>query len=412
MTKRKKGPAKEKPFAKRSRYDEIAESLTDTKSILDQAEPYRLATAKLPLHALKPVWTVGSNRSVEIRHAQSLCGIFTEQNLQRELKENRLRIACSKDAVQRMADYLAREGNSTSISPSEYLPFNDWMIVNQAPAVIMAGQHRVEALKLFLRQLSTQSKNDAIEKEHSWWVCDMYDIAPGKPPRFYPARQSWTNRLDSTLTDNHGQIWMELISLTKTDPEFLQGTNGSIQKEMVQALGLSGRLQFPIRRLVTLWRNSCWKDIITRWCQTSLGRATFYVSLWEEMARCRIDDFWINTLDGVLTVISRLVGDFSDIIELADWNVLAQLPISRSSSDVQKLFYPEATIDGPSLASTTRRPKLLSKLDASSYYRLYQIIVQNPDLTFPPIQKILLASRTQGKAVSQMLQHITLWLNP
>lgn len=83
---------------------------------------------------------------------------------------------------------------------------------------------------------------------------------------------------------------MELISLAETDPKLFQGTNGSIQKEMLQALGLSGRIQFPIRRLVTLWRNSCWKEMITRWCQTSLGRATFNVSLWEEMARCRIDE--------------------------------------------------------------------------------------------------------------------------
>lgn len=111
-------------------------------------------------------------------------------------------------------------------------------------------------------------------------------------------------------------------------------------------------------------------------------------------------------------MISRLVGDCSDIVQLADWNLLVQLPSSRSSTDVQKLFYPDATIDVPPLVSSTRRPKLLSKLDAPSYYRLYQIIVQNPDLSFPPIQKILLASRTQGKAVFHLLQHITCWLNP
>jgi hypothetical protein len=181
MTKRKEGPTKGKLSAKRSRYDQIAELLTDTKSILDQAEPYRLATAKLPLNALTPVWTIGSNRSVDFKHAQSLCRIFKEQNLQRELKENRLRIACSKAAMQRMLDHLAQTEVPTFTSPSDYLPFDDWMIVNQAPAEIMAGQHRVEALKLFLRQLTTESGNNAIEKEHSWWVCDIYDIGENSP---------------------------------------------------------------------------------------------------------------------------------------------------------------------------------------------------------------------------------------
>jgi hypothetical protein len=176
MNKRKEGPSREKSSAKRSRYNQITELLTDTKSILDQAEPYRLATARLPLNALTQVWTIGSNRPVDLKHAQSLCRIFKEQNLQREPQQNRLRIACSKAAVQRMLDYLAQTNKSTSTSLSDYLFFDDWMTVNQAPAEIMAGQHRVEALKLFLRQLTAQSGNDTIEKEHSWWICDIYDI--------------------------------------------------------------------------------------------------------------------------------------------------------------------------------------------------------------------------------------------
>lgn len=102
------------------------------------------------------------------------------------------------------------------------------------------------------------------------------------------------NRQDSTLPDSHGQVWMELAALANTDSSLFQRTTGPIQDEMLQMLGLSGRIQFPIRRLVTLWRNSSWKKMITRWCETSIGRATFNVSLWEEMARCRIDD--VSTL--------------------------------------------------------------------------------------------------------------------
>lgn len=83
---------------------------------------------------------------------------------------------------------------------------------------------------------------------------------------------------------------MELVSLAKADATLFQGKNGSLQDEMLQTLGLSGRVKFPIRRLVTLWKNSSWRRMVTRWCQTSVGRATFNLSLWEEMARCRIDD--------------------------------------------------------------------------------------------------------------------------
>lgn len=83
---------------------------------------------------------------------------------------------------------------------------------------------------------------------------------------------------------------MELVALAGADNTLFQGANGPIQDEMLQTLGLSGRVQFPIRRLVTLWKNRSWQRMITRWCRTSIGRATFNVSLWEEMARCRIDD--------------------------------------------------------------------------------------------------------------------------
>lgn len=83
---------------------------------------------------------------------------------------------------------------------------------------------------------------------------------------------------------------MELATLANANPSLFQGKHGSIQDEILQGLGLSGQVQFPIRRLVTLWKNTSWRAMITRWCQTSIGRATFNVSLWEELARYRVDD--------------------------------------------------------------------------------------------------------------------------
>jgi hypothetical protein len=83
---------------------------------------------------------------------------------------------------------------------------------------------------------------------------------------------------------------MELATLAAADSSLFKGANAQVQDEMLRALGLSGRVPFPIRRLMTLWKNRSWKPMATRWCSTEMGRETFNVSLWEEMARHRIDD--------------------------------------------------------------------------------------------------------------------------
>jgi hypothetical protein len=98
------------------------------------------------------------------------------------------------------------------------------------------------------------------------------------------------NREDITLPDNHGQIWTELATLSSRDNRLFQGSNRAVEQEMLEQLRLSSRVKFPVRRLVTLWRNLSWRSTITRWCRTSIGQATFNISTFEWMASCRIDD--------------------------------------------------------------------------------------------------------------------------
>jgi hypothetical protein len=98
------------------------------------------------------------------------------------------------------------------------------------------------------------------------------------------------NRADATLPDSHGQIWKELTTLASFDPKLFKGSNKAIESEMLEMLGLSGRVKFPIRRLVTLWRNEKWYKMITYWCQIDIGQSTFNISIWDELARCRVDD--------------------------------------------------------------------------------------------------------------------------
>lgn len=122
------------------------------------------------------------------------------------------------------------------------------------------------------------------------------------------------------------------------------------------------------------------------------------------------NQFWFDILEQALAVTTRLVGSRSDGIQLADWNLLVRLPLSRTLDEVQQLFYPHALANiSP---ATPRRAKFLSQLDAACYFRLYQTLLQTPELSFAPVQKILLAARTQGKVVSMLLHHVTSWLNP
>lgn len=168
--------------AKRLRLNHGTVDLVKSKSLREQAEPYRLATAKFRIDALTSTWSLGSNRQIHESHVQSLCRIFDEQGLQREPVENHLLIACSKEEVQRMRGHLAQAEHEISeregISPSwpSWPSFGDWISVNGNRAEIMAGQHRVEALKLYLRRMSSSHPGaQAFEKDQSWWICDIYD---------------------------------------------------------------------------------------------------------------------------------------------------------------------------------------------------------------------------------------------
>jgi hypothetical protein len=95
---------------------------------------------------------------------------------------------------------------------------------------------------------------------------------------------------------------MEVVTLADLDETLFQGSCADVQREILGALGLSGRTKFPIRRMATLWKNKQWRAMITRWCETEIGRATFSISLWVDMAKCRIDEVCsANANEGYLT---------------------------------------------------------------------------------------------------------------
>lgn len=98
------------------------------------------------------------------------------------------------------------------------------------------------------------------------------------------------NRQDATLIDSHGDVWAQVVAAVSRDPHLLHGNSADMEAQTLRALQLSGEIRFPLRRLVTIWRNERWREITTQWCATTVGRTTFQISTWDWMICHRIDD--------------------------------------------------------------------------------------------------------------------------
>ena len=144
-------------------------------SVREQAEPYRLITAIFPIDVLTPVWRHGTNRPIHNSHKRHLCQAFRE-GLYRIDAKNALRLVCTQDEVARMMTELERQGGGHRAREdwkyrrSDSWPsFLDWARVNDQPIELLAGHHRVEALKTYLKEERLNAP------EERWWLCDVYD---------------------------------------------------------------------------------------------------------------------------------------------------------------------------------------------------------------------------------------------
>jgi hypothetical protein len=118
----------------------------------------------------------------------------------------------------------------------------------------------------------------------------------------------------------------------------------------------------------------------------------------------------------VLESTSKFKGNaLAGSMKLDDWNILARVLPSRSVRDVQSIFYPDAPDEVLSSLEAKgqlyRRPKFLAAFDDLTYHRMYQTILENPDLQFPDIQTLFRIGRQLGKIMSQVLIHVGQWLN-
>lgn len=155
-------------------------SVSGPLSAHEQAEPYRLVTAIFPIDVLTPVWKQGNNRLLNIPHRQRLCQAFRRE-LHRTDSNNALRLVCTRSEIDRMISALKHHGESRTDwrqrTPQAWPSFLDWRRVNPEPVELMAGHHRVEALKEYLKdQKNTEGEG--------WWLCDVYDQGGSNPGGF------------------------------------------------------------------------------------------------------------------------------------------------------------------------------------------------------------------------------------
>jgi hypothetical protein len=153
-------------------------SLKEVKSVYDQSEPYRLVTVKFPIDALTPEWGIGTNRPINEAHKRRLCQIFKEAGILRRDASHRLQVACTKAQVQQMLEHLKHKESPAdgAVGASEGAPaadvglpsFEDWDSVVGEKAELIAGNHRVEALKEYLRCFESS-------QAERWWVCNIYN---------------------------------------------------------------------------------------------------------------------------------------------------------------------------------------------------------------------------------------------
>ncbi|GJN87053.1 hypothetical protein PLIIFM63780_010635 [Purpureocillium lilacinum] len=413
--KRRRDSSEENTPAKAAR-----KQFEEGQTTLEQAEPYRVLTARMPLDAVTSDWSLARNQPIQAKHVGALYTIFERGDMKRASYP--LAVLSTRSDVQRM---LHGMGYDSDTPDADDVPsFDTWLSVNRGPVELLDGQHRVAALKRLVYRTGAG-------KEELHWPCNFYDR--GMPyatsaDRLPRAHRDWRhvtdalppqlnlvlrmNRRDPTMADSHGDIWVQLVTAASARPGIFQGTVDKIKEQMRGTLRLSSDTGLPLSRLVAVWRNERWRQMTTRWCETAVGRATSQITTWDWMICHRIDDFWFMAFRHVLDTLAQLPGDAAKLVSSEDWKKMsASLGAERTREQVQELFYPRQSGKPLSVASK-RNPKLLQSFDARGYWDIYERVLHTPALRFADVHRITGLSQGQGGVLFQAIDHVVNWLNP
>ncbi|GJC90065.1 hypothetical protein ColLi_12903 [Colletotrichum liriopes] len=385
------------------------EPFQESKSVRERARPYLLAVGKMHVDVLETMWSVGRNRRVEPAHVQELKDAFMKGGLERSAPENRIAVLCSAEEVRRIRQNMGQGGDGDGDGdddPSDgEASFLHWAGVNNSKAEVMAGQHRLCALREYVKATG------ALESD-AWWTCELYDKADLNI-------KLRINRRDPSLPDNHGQIWTQLVSIASDAAESTTRNQATVDHKLVEALRLGGEKSFPTRRLVTLWNHKRWRTLTTRWCQTRLGLETFNISTFEWMASLRIDDYWFATLEAALETLQALPIDETQDLGQDDWNRLAAALQGGSAGDrataakgrtqeaVEAAFYAGDGSNG----SHRRATGLLETMDDAAYRKVCRAVWTLPHLTFVDLKRFLRSKRPEMETAVRVLHHVIGWIH-
>ncbi|KAF4883690.1 hypothetical protein CGCF415_v015725 [Colletotrichum fructicola] len=404
MTKRKRSAEDTTPARHGHKRRASNDPFQDQKSVRELAKPYLLATARLHIDIMDITWSKGVNRRIEPSHVRELRDVFIKGGLERSAPENHMFVLCDAEDVRRALETRQDDEDGGDEGAREH-PLLRWADVNGTKVEVMAGQHRLHALREYIKATG------AVESD-AWWTCELYDKDKLPPDLNMRLR---VNRRDPSLPDNHGQIWKQLVSVASDTAG--PSTHITVNHKLVVGLRLSSEKGLPTRRLVTLWNHERWRDMATRWCQTRLGLETFNISTFEWMASLRVDGYWFATLEAVLDTLNALPLDVTQDVGLGDWNMLSTaLPASNSNGEaraqdvVEAAFFPTDGCNNTNSAPQ-RTAGLLRTLDDEAYKRVYTAVSAAPNLSFVDLKRFLRPKRPETETAVRVLHHVVSWID-
>ncbi|KAG6095205.1 hypothetical protein E4U31_005985, partial [Claviceps sp. LM219 group G6] len=360
-----------------------------------------IITARMPTKLLTTNWSLGTNRLLNRRHVQQLKKAFVQfGGPKRDAEEHHLKVLCKGAEVHQMMKQLRSQDGTKQAGGMP--DFTIWPDVNGPEQVeLLAGQHRIRALEEWVKEAD-------LGEGELWWPCKFYDkdgisVEQNMKLRF--------NQKEVAQPDSHGDIWLHVVTAAAQKPEKFQGNACDITAEIEDTLELSCKSGIPVARLVTLWRNKIWKELVTQWCKTAVGRATFKIRLWSMMITCRTDDFWFSIFGQVLDTLAHLPGDAASYVQEEDWKQMSKcFGHGRSETQIRELFYPgrgSREVD----QSCRRRANLLILLDKEAYWQVYEHVVQREQTSFPHLHRILSLTDQDIKILRGVMNHVVDWLS-
>ena len=118
--------------------------------------------------------------------------------------------------------------------------------------------------------------------------------------------------------------------------------------------------------------------------------------------------YWLGYLEDALRTLEGLPGNVAKVLSADDWKLLvAEAPLGASRQAREELFFP-AQSNG---AGRRRRKGFLERVSDSDYKDIFEHVLSDLSLEFPDIASLLKTSKSEGKIIAQVVEHVVDWLN-